>query len=116
MANDFCRFLSNGYRIESNGIDLTYSPCCWYSQKINLINNPNFDNQKLKISQINHWTPECSSCRQIEESGAYGKKSPRLRSFNEIPNADVPNDVPVWMEITIDTTCNAACKIGRAHV
>jgi organic radical activating enzyme len=109
MPNNFCRFLSNGYRIESDGVGLHYSPCCWFNRKIDLLNNPDFDKQKELISQVDHWIPECSTCRQIEESGAYGKISPRLRSFTEIPNNDIPDNVPGWMEITIDTTCNAAC-------
>lgn len=109
MANNFCRFLSNGYRFESDGVNLKYSPCCWFNQKIDLINNPDFDEQKAAISQVNGWIPQCSSCQQIEASGAYGAISPRLRSFSEIPNKDIPDNVPGWMEITIDTTCNAAC-------
>lgn len=109
MANNFCRFLSNGYRIKSDGVALTYQPCCWFDKEISLLNNPNFDTQKQEISNISDWVPECNRCKRIEDSGAYGLRSPRLRSFEEIPNGDVPDNVPVWMEITIDTTCNAAC-------
>ena len=116
MANNFCRFLSNGYRFESDGVSLKYSPCCWFSQKIDLIDNPDFDKQKAAISQIDNWIPQCSSCQQIEASGAYGAISPRLRSFNEIPDDNIPDNVPGWMEITIDTTCNAACVMcGPGH-
>jgi len=39
----------------------------------------------------------------------YGSQSPRLRSFNAVPDADVPNGVPVELELSIDLTCNAAC-------
>lgn len=109
MANDFCRFLSNGYRIKSTGTTLTYSPCCWFTKEIPIINNVNFDAQKAEISSINSWVPECGSCKQLEESGVYGERSPRLRSFLEIPNSSIPDNVPGWMEVTIDTTCNAAC-------
>lgn len=108
MSNKFCKFLSNGFRIKSTGTDLTYAPCCWYTKEISVINNPDFDRQKNAISQINNWVPECSACKSIEDSGAYGAHSPRLRSFNEIPD-DIPDDVPGWFELTIDTTCNAAC-------
>jgi hypothetical protein len=108
MANNFCRFHSKGYRIESNGNNLTYSPCCWYNRKISLF-DPHFDTQKNDISKIQNWVPECGSCRQIEESGAYGDRSPRLMSFEKIPDGTIPDNVPAWMEITIDTTCNAAC-------
>jgi organic radical activating enzyme len=109
MANNFCRFLSNGYRIKSDGVGLVYQPCCWYSKEIDLLNNPNFDSEKQAISNISDWVPECASCKQIEDSGAYGNRSPRLRSFEEIPDESIPDNVPAWMELTIDTTCNAAC-------
>lgn len=109
MANNFCRFLSNGYRIMSNGVGLVYQPCCWFSKTIDLVNNPNFDQEKQAISNITGWVPECASCKHIEDSGAYGVRSPRMRSFEEIPDGSIPDNVPAWMEITIDTTCNAAC-------
>jgi molybdenum cofactor biosynthesis enzyme MoaA len=115
VANDFCRFLSNGYRIKSTGTTLTYAPCCWFKKEISIINNPDFDAQKAEISSINNWVPECSTCQQIEESGVYGERSPRLRSFDEIKNAVIPTDVPGWMEVTIDTTCNAACIMCASH-
>jgi MoaA/NifB/PqqE/SkfB family radical SAM enzyme len=115
MANDFCRFLSNGYRIKSDGVGLTYQPCCWYTKEIDLLNNPNFDQEKQAVTDISGWVPECASCKQIEESGAYGNRSPRLRSFEEIPNGAIPDNVPAWMELTIDTTCNAACIMCGPH-
>ena len=109
MTNNFCRFLSNGYRFKSTGVDLTYSPCCWFTKELSLINNPNFDAQKAEISKIGNWVPECASCKQIEDSGAYGNRSPRLRSFDEIPDGSIPDSTPAWVELSIDTTCNAAC-------
>lgn len=109
MANNFCRFLSNGYRFKTDGFKLVYQPCCWYSKEINLINNPNFDQEKKEISEISDWVPECASCKHIEDSGAYGAKSPRMRSFDEVPDESIPDNVPAWMELSIDTTCNAAC-------
>lgn len=109
MANNFCRFLSNGYRIKSDGTGLVYQPCCWFKKEINLIDNPNFDQEKQAITNINDWVPECASCKQIEDSGAYGARSPRMRSFEEIPDESIPDNMPAWMELTIDTTCNAAC-------
>jgi organic radical activating enzyme len=109
MANNFCRFLSNGYRIKTEGTKLVYQPCCWYSKEIDLIDNPNFDQEKQRISEITGWVSECASCKYIEDSGAYGVKSPRMRSFDEIPDELIPDNVPAWMELSIDTTCNAAC-------
>lgn len=117
MANNFCRFLSNGYRFNSDGVSfLTYSPCCWFSRKIDMLNNPDFEREKQEISKVNQWIPECQSCRSIEESGAYGKHSPRMRSFEEIPDETIPDNVPGWVELTIDITCNAACiSCGANH-
>ena len=109
MANNFCRFLSNGYRFKSEGTKLVYQPCCWYSKEIPVLNNPDFHRQKNELSQVNDWIPECESCRKIEATGAYGNRSPRLRSFEEITDSSVPDNVPVWIELSIDTTCNAAC-------
>jgi sulfatase maturation enzyme AslB (radical SAM superfamily) len=74
-----------------------------------VLNNPDFDAQKQAISKIKHWVPECNPCRQIEESGSWGSQSPRLASFNKIPDGTIPDNVPGWIELTIDTTCNAAC-------
>lgn len=109
MTNDFCRFLSNGYRFKSDGTNLVYQPCCWFKREIPIINNPTFDQEKAAISRIQTWTPDCAACQQIEATDAYGDRSPRLRSFREIPDGSVPANVPVWIELTIDTTCNAAC-------
>ena len=95
MANDFCRFLSNGYRFKSEGTKLVYQPCCWYSKEIPVLNNPDFHRQKNELSQVNDWIPECESCRKIEATGAYGNRSPRLRSFEEITDSSVPDNVPV---------------------
>jgi MoaA/NifB/PqqE/SkfB family radical SAM enzyme len=109
--NNFCRYLSNGYRFESGGADLTYSPCCWFKRRIKIVDNPNFDQEKEEVSKINDWVNDCSACRQIERSGVYGKQSPRLRSFSVISDDSIPENVPAWVELTIDTTCNAACVI-----
>lgn len=114
MANNFCRFLSNGFRIETNGQDLVYKPCCWFSKSFNLLDSKTFVAEKQRISAIDHWVPECNNCRILEESGV--PNPPRLRSFKEIPDSSVPDNVPVWFELSIDTTCNAACLMcGPNH-
>lgn len=110
MPNEFCRFLSNGYRFKASGDDLTYSPCCWYRKEISVY-HADFATQKQQISAIKDWTPECGACKQIEDSNVYGKFSPRARSFYEIADDSVPDDVPVWLEVSFDDTCNAACVI-----
>lgn len=110
MPNEFCRFLSNGYRLKKVGNDITYAPCCWYNKEISIYAS-DFQSQKKKISNVNHWTPECGACKQIEDSNVYGNRSPRARSFYEVADESAPADVPVWLEISIDDTCNAACVI-----
>jgi MoaA/NifB/PqqE/SkfB family radical SAM enzyme len=113
MANNFCRFLSNGYRLVTNGYTLSYSPCCWWKTPIN-VDSPNFWEQKERINNITNWVPECG-CRTLEESGVLNL-APRIRSFRDVPDASVPNNLPVWVELSIDTTCNAACLIcGDYH-
>jgi sulfatase maturation enzyme AslB (radical SAM superfamily) len=110
MSNDFCRFLSNGYRFKASGNDLTYAPCCWYRKELSVY-AADFAEQKQKISKIKEWTEDCSTCKKIELSGVYGNRSPRQRSFYEIPDSEIPDNVPAWIEFSIDDTCNAACVI-----
>jgi len=110
MVNQFCRYLSNGFRAESNGINLTYSPCCWFKTKVDMLDSK-FEKERERISQIKSWTPECGACRTIEQSGVYGERSPRAMASAHVPDDSVPNYEPVRLEITIDTTCNAACLI-----
>lgn len=107
MANNFCRYLSNGYSFRTNGQNLIYKPCCWFKQEIDLTDS-NFEKQKDTISNITEWTDNCSVCKNIEQSKVYGEHSPRQQSFVKIPT-DIPNNVPGWIELSIDTTCNAAC-------
>jgi MoaA/NifB/PqqE/SkfB family radical SAM enzyme len=101
--------------MQSDGFNLTYQPCCWYKGRLDVF-DPTFDEDKNRISQITDWVPECGACKQIEDSGVYGNRSPRLRSFEEIPDGSIPDNVPGWMELTIDITCNAACVMcGPLH-
>lgn len=116
MANNFCRFLSNGYRFRSDGYNLIYSPCCWFKDEVNVMTAQNFVAEQERISKITDWTQACRTCKQIEDSGVYGENSPRLRSFKEILDSNAPDNVPVWIELTIDITCNAACIMcGSYH-
>ena len=106
MANNFCRFLSNGYRIHSYGTSLKYRPCCWFREEIDILEDPNWLEKKNQISQVQDWIPECG-CRGIEENDP--SNSPRLRSFLEIPDGTTPDNTAVWLELTLDLNCNAAC-------
>ena len=113
MANNFCRFLSNGYRLVTNGYTLSYSPCCWWKTPID-VDSPDFWQQKQRINQITDWVPECG-CRALELSGVQNL-APRARSFRDIPDGSLPDNVAGWVELSIDTTCNAACLMcGDYH-
>lgn len=109
MANEFCRYLSNGFRIKTVESTVTYKPCCWFNTEVDLA-DPNFDQIRNEIHNISGWTELCAQCQTIELSGIYGKTAPRLRSFIDIP-LEAPTGAPVSLEISIDTTCNAACLI-----
>lgn len=104
MANNFCRFLSNGYSVQVKSSDLFVKPCCWYQGGIIL--DENFDHNILKRSKIDNWTPGCVVCKEQESAG---QNSFRQSSFNLVPEVDHNN--PVALDIHIDMTCNAACVI-----
>ena len=111
MVNDFCRYLSNSYQLHSNGRNLTYSPCCFFNGKRLDVLADDFVTKKLRISEISDWTPECSHCANIEQHSVYDAqkyKSPRIASFEKIPDGII-DDSPVRVELLIDITCNAAC-------
>lgn len=109
-VNKFCRLLSNGFRLQAQDSMVTYSPCCWFTTRID-ISSPTFKEERERISKIKGWTPECRACQRIEQSKVYGDLSPRINSVNTVPDDTVPNGEPVRLEITIDTKCNAACLI-----
>jgi MoaA/NifB/PqqE/SkfB family radical SAM enzyme len=78
------------------------------------VDSPDFWEQKERINKISDWVPECN-CRRLEESGVQNL-APRMRSFRDIPDESLPDNVPGWVELSIDTTCNAACLMcGDYH-
>lgn len=67
-------------------------------------------NLRQQWASVNDWIPECTTCRQQEQSGRY---SFRKSSFDIIPD-DIP-DGPVALDIQLDYNCNAACIICGPH-
>lgn len=107
MANEFCRLLSNGYKINVNNNRLDWSPCCFYSKKTPLLDQTQFEAELKYTSSATGWLPECNQCRRMEASGVPGL-SPRLNSFKKVPTVEEDGRC-VALEINTDLTCNAAC-------
>jgi sulfatase maturation enzyme AslB (radical SAM superfamily) len=107
MSNKFCRFLSNGYKINVDWQGLTWSPCCFYSKKVPLLDQSQFEQALTYTSSATDWLPECHQCRLMELSGAPGL-SPRLSSFQKI-HTDIDDGVCGALELNLDLACNAAC-------
>lgn len=109
MANTFCRHLSNGYKIDLRWDDvLLWSPCCFYSKKVPLLDQAAFEKELKYTAGATDWLPECESCRRMEASQAGLQVSPRLASFNRIPE-ELADGVPGNLELSFDPKCNAAC-------
>lgn len=108
MANSFCRFLGNQYRIDLNGI----SPCCYYQGKLNISTKSEFDSVNEKLTNQLSWSDECKGCYEKEQNV---QESPRLSSLknpsyfglNELHEPDELTS----LEIQTDLDCNSACLI-----
>ena len=109
MSNKHCRQLSNGYKINiDHNNNLLWSPCCFYATKVNLEDTVNFQKELAFTSSATGWLlPECSICKQMEETSV-DRLSPRINSFVRVPEEFDDGDC-VDLEISFDTTCNAAC-------
>lgn len=107
MANQFCRLLSNGYKINVQNDILYWSPCCFYSKRVNMYDTITWHKEMEYAQKATGWIPECESCRHLEETGVEMLK-PRLQSTKYVPEDSVDGDV-VNLELSFDTKCNAAC-------
>lgn len=116
MANKFCRHLSNGYKIDLSWDNtLLWSPCCYYSKKVPLLDKEAFEKELAYTSSATGWLPECNLCRRMEDSRAGTQVSPRLASFNRIPD-EVDNGVAGNLELSFDPKCNAACLSCGSYI
>ena len=109
MANNFCRFLSNGYSVQLTPSNLVVKPCCWYKGGILL--DEKFKSNIEERSKIDTWTSGCDVCKKQE---AAGQNSFRQSSFDLVP--DYYSNDPVAVDINIDMTCNAACVICGPYI
>lgn len=107
MANQFCRQLSNGYKINVHDDTLYWSPCCFYSKRVNMYDTETWQREMEYARNATGWIPECNSCKQLEETGV-DMLRPRIQSMNWIPENSIDGDV-VNLELSFDTKCNAAC-------
>lgn len=107
MSNQFCRNLSNGFKINVGAQGLDWSPCCYYSKKVPLLDKAQFESALAYTSSAENWLPECIQCLRMEKSGAPGL-SPRLSSFQQI-HTELETGVCGALELNLDLACNAAC-------
>jgi hypothetical protein len=107
MANQFCRYLSNGYlfNITKNNA-ITVAPCCLYTNPI-LLDSQLLQNRKLAFESITQWTSNCASCKTLEEAG---QQSLRQAGLDWIDTFENTQD-PISIDIHLDNECNAACVI-----
>jgi len=106
MANEFCKYLSNGYSFSIEKGSMRVRPCCWFGSSIPMDDNLLINRQR-QFESINGWTHDCTSCRLLEECG-----QPSLRQAYPDSAAIQQNfQDPVSIDINLDTECNAACVI-----
>jgi MoaA/NifB/PqqE/SkfB family radical SAM enzyme len=101
MANEFCRFLSNGLSLDLNQLPVGAKPCCWFKSSVPFESK----NSLAHLHSVNHWTPDCRVCKQQEDSGL---NSFRMASFDIVPDT-VDSGMPTALDINLDFECNAAC-------
>lgn len=105
MSNNFCRYLSNGYNflLDKNN-NIKVRPCCLFDGEFMLDSDIHVNRQTY--NSINDWTPQCRKCHQLEK---IGQQSLRQTSPDWID--DETHTDPVYIEVYLDNTCNAACAI-----
>ena len=104
MANQFCRYLSNGLSFSARQNEVMVSPCCWFGKQIPL-DSQFQSNYKNAVDSVNGWTDACSACKVLEDAG---QQSLRQTGPDWI-HGDAPHGDPVCIDINLDINCNAAC-------
>lgn len=104
-SNEFCKHLSNGFRIFVNNNKITWAPCCYWT------GNPMpFQNHRNDRKIINISTPwahqECGKCKDEEQF----KRGYRKAGLDIIPKG-LPDTKAAWLDIQADITCNGGCLI-----
>ncbi len=105
MQNLFCKSLSNAvsFRVPSDKNILTFKPCCLYHKDIPF--HPTyFKKTKIEFDKATDFLPDCKKCDLQERANG---SSLRIVSNKVIPD-NISNQI-YKIELSIDTTCNAAC-------
>lgn len=105
-ANQFCRHLSNGYRIYINDSGISYMPCCqWTGQPLPFAD---LANQRKQLNIDVPWAhAECGRCKSEE---SYKSEGYRLIGNRVIPE-HLDSSKVAWLDIQADITCNGGCLI-----
>lgn len=104
MANQFCKYLSNGYTFNPSPTGLRVRPCCWYEGSIP-VDDSMMENRKKYFESITDWTPACVMCHTLEKTS-----QPSLRQAgDDYISDDEESTDPIALDMYLDNMCNAAC-------
>lgn len=101
MSHNFCRYLTNGLRIQSWYGTLAAAPCCYLP--LEPITSPNFNAVLEKYRARTH----CSECLSFVGGDITSPSYPPTISKRRIPDSNHTH--PGYIELSIDNKCNAAC-------
>lgn len=101
MAHEYCRYLTNGLRVQSWHGNLSAAPCCYLP--LVPINNDNFEDEFLKYRS----KKTCYDCLQYVNGDITDINYYPNRALTNVP--DNTHTYPTYAELAIDTKCNAAC-------
>jgi sulfatase maturation enzyme AslB (radical SAM superfamily) len=100
MANQYCKFLSNGLRLQSDFGRIKAMPCCVYPHQVYL-DEERFDNVFESYYDID----TCIYCNHYATD-----ESLTLREFSKTRVKGNPDNGKIaYIELSIDNDCNAAC-------
>ena len=112
MSNPSCRFLSNGYKFQIDSANnLNLMPCCmWRGDSLQVTGNlEDVDAYRARLNSVDaHTDPRCVGCQYQEKNNL--RTSWRQKSFNFVPD-NTADDESTWLELQLDTICNAGCII-----
>lgn len=108
MANKFCRYLGNQYRLDLNGI----APCCYYQKRVDFFDKTEFENFHSTLTAQTDWTPECNYCKQREDNNQASPRQHSLMFYSQhgLAGHNDPDEL-TSLEIQTDIDCNGACLI-----
>lgn len=113
MINQHCKNLSNSYKLEFKNNTVVWRPCCFFKEErpVDVFNVDQFLPAIDATSKSTSWLPQCSWCKTLEEN-QFDIKYPRKLAEERIPNDPTINSKDcVYLEISTDIRCNAACLI-----